>query len=772
MTNTPTINQSNQPLSFTSWIQYNKLTAISQQIAVIEYNNYVRNYYSTQNNKAQSDHQEIVNLYQNLLSEVVLNYSTANEKRFLTNLDLTNPLDLDIVIPYFATKLKQISQYFVSKREDVKQAKIKYNFYGSNLGLEKNIVNLLYQLLTNKDFKNQFDPTVVFPVLSTVIDCCKTGVSIQELYDTSTYFDQASGNNIIEPLNTIALEQAIINTLATYPLSLEVIVLSSTPSVQLLTSDNQLLLIDIERSNIADLPFSEFVNANQNIDYLDLSIQPFLSNKFTGTPFYYLSTGTTTNNIISGSLFDPDNYYANLLNRYNPTQIFVEQNNLVTEAQLGSFFLPVNQGISCYVSFPVNSTLCLSSLSTNSVYIFPDPNIYNSGRGNSLIDNYSPFKIEEDISNLIVDNSNEQLSHNILPNKNYQRFYPYQSREETLKYTSAGISRSYDAIDFFAGSIDSIWSNSDLYPVIPLQTPPFNSRLQDLVITDDILFESKSDIFGNEFGLYKKIAPKRNYNPTIPTTNYSTTYENISVCRTFSTSNINLSANNLTLSDKYNTLGTVLVRTPQLPFVNTITNVLSNVFIKYQTNINLITDLLSAVKHFDISNNTIVFETNNYTVIEQYSYNFQDNIFSSILGTTIFLTLNTNELALISPYISNKHIIYGKINVSAPLSSTSTPLLYPVIYVFDQASGKSQEVFSFNQNLSSELIINTPLTQIGTPIFIYNKNKLSYSLLFFCYNATRSQFLIIYNFQPTLPTWTLNNVYIISPPEYIATLTN
>jgi len=382
LANTPTINQSNQPLSFTSWIQYNKLTAISQQAAIIKYNQYIQNYYSTQQNQAQTDHQAIVNLYQNLLSEVVLNYTTADEKRFLTNLDLTNPLDLDIVIPYFATKLKEISQYFVSKREDVKQAKIKYNFYGSNLGLEKNIINLIYQLLTNKDFKNQFDPTIIFPPLSTIINCCKSGITVEELYDTtSTYYDQVSANNKIDPLNTIAFQQAIINLLATYPLSLNIITLSANPATQLLTSDNQLLLIDIERSDINDLPFSEFVNANQNVDYLGLTLEPYLDNKFIGTTVYYLSTGSTTNNIISGILNTPDNYYANFLNRYNSTQIYSIQNNFFTHAQLGSFNLPDKQGVICYVSFPVNTTICLSSLSANTVYVFPDPSIYNSGRG-------------------------------------------------------------------------------------------------------------------------------------------------------------------------------------------------------------------------------------------------------------------------------------------------------------------------------------------------------------------------------------------------------
>jgi len=250
-------------------------------------------------------------------------------------------------------------------------------------------------------------------------------------------------------------------------------------------------------------------------------------------------------------------------------------------------------------------------------------------------------------------------------------------------------------------------------------------------------------------------------------------YENISTCRTFSASNINLSSSNLTLDNKYNTFGTLLIRTPSLPYVNTLVNVLSNVFIKYQTNINLTSELLSAVKYFDIVSNVIVIQTNSYIVIEQYNYNFSSNTFNSILGAEVYYTLNnSNELTLITPFVLNNLIVTGKLITLNPLSSTSTPTIFPILYTFDHSTGKRNTVFSFNQSLSSQFIIKTPLTQVGTPRIVYNQNKQTYSLIFFCYNMTGSQFLLIYNFQPTLPNWTLNSTYIVASPEYITTLTS
>ena len=52
---------------------------------------------------------------------------------FLSNINYDDPAELDIIVPYFAKKLKDITQYIVSKRQDVKTTVIQNAHKGSCL---------------------------------------------------------------------------------------------------------------------------------------------------------------------------------------------------------------------------------------------------------------------------------------------------------------------------------------------------------------------------------------------------------------------------------------------------------------------------------------------------------------------------------------------------------------------------------------------------------------------------------------------------------------
>lgn len=626
-----------RPLSYVSWLQLYRKNAVSEQIALSEYNQYVHDWHNTQTEKAESDVSTITDLYKNLFKEITLHFTTEEERRFLSNIDLDNKKDLDIAVPFFVKKLKQISQYFVAKREEAKQAKVKYNFNGSSLGLEKQIQFTIFNLISNQDFTSQFLITTVIPALSTVI--AEMDVTIDGLYDTTTtYFDKVSGNNDITPLPILDLNQAIVELLESIPLAI-----SSDPDGQiLLTSDNEEILVTIPRNNIQDLPYSEFLNAIKRIENLNMVFQQRMFEKFMGTEFFYLSTGSTTSDVVSGSLFTPTNAHANILNRYKPTEVTVPNDtNLKTLQEIGSYFTPDKLGLLSYVSFTHDYSIATDTLSANTIYIFPDPTIYGPGRGNTRTDQVSPISHRESILVIRADGSNQQLNGDIVDTQYHQKHYPYQSREETLKYTPAGISRSYDAIDFFTGTEKDIWANPDVYPVKPLETPPFQQRIDDLIVTDDTMVQWRSDIFGNEFALYKKVEPKRVFNIVSAENYYSTRYEDPNTVRTFSNDTSNLPSA-LSLNDKLNALGVIQVRSSHTPTVDTISNVLSNVFVKYQSEPQLLTELVSAVKYFDIANDIIIIQTDTYIVMEKYSYDFTTGIYKSVTGKKIFLQLKSN----------------------------------------------------------------------------------------------------------------------------------
>jgi hypothetical protein len=105
----------------------------------------------------------------NLLREVTLTFSTEEEKRFILNADFTNDSDLDIIIPFFIEKLKQISLYYKNKRKDIKSSAIRYNLKGSNLGVETIVKKLIHEYVesnigtggTGSKIYNNFDVSVV-----------------------------------------------------------------------------------------------------------------------------------------------------------------------------------------------------------------------------------------------------------------------------------------------------------------------------------------------------------------------------------------------------------------------------------------------------------------------------------------------------------------------------------------------------------------------------------------------------------------------------------
>ena len=85
----------------------------------------------------------------------------------------------------------------------------------------------------------------------------------------------------------------------------------------------------------------------------------------------------------------------------------------------------------------------------------------------------------------------------IINDSKLQKFYPYQSREESLGMDPQGISRSTDDFDFWTGDEKDIWSNDEVYKITPIKQLPFESKINDLLITDSVVYEWKTDIFGN-----------------------------------------------------------------------------------------------------------------------------------------------------------------------------------------------------------------------------------------------------------------------------------
>lgn len=191
---TSNYNNEYSPLSFKEWLI--KRTGIKPGREYYEYNRYIRSWYSELYDKKEVQVNALKTDYINLLKELSILFKDDDNLKFINDVNYEDNLDLEYAIPYYTKKLKEIAYYIVKKRDSLKNAKLKYNMAGSNQSIEKLFYQYLLQAFTAKNTLvevPEFSAISLLPNLSATN--IKFGISIEEIYDNSSYFDK-------DPLNT------------------------------------------------------------------------------------------------------------------------------------------------------------------------------------------------------------------------------------------------------------------------------------------------------------------------------------------------------------------------------------------------------------------------------------------------------------------------------------------------------------------------------------------------------------------------------------------
>ena len=79
------------------------------------YQIYLRNWQEASGSNTQAVETDIKTQFVAFLSEIKLLHSTTEEKRYLENIDFSDDEQLTVAIPFFARKVKELSQYFSKK---------------------------------------------------------------------------------------------------------------------------------------------------------------------------------------------------------------------------------------------------------------------------------------------------------------------------------------------------------------------------------------------------------------------------------------------------------------------------------------------------------------------------------------------------------------------------------------------------------------------------------------------------------------------------------
>lgn len=402
---------------------------------------------------------EFNDLYIDFLKELTITYSTQQELKFLSTLDFNNPVDLDVALPFYVEKIRQIILFYKEKRDTAKFVIERNKIKGTSLSIEKALFEKIYDYV----FSSQDDPT--YSTLNYSLSTLQTHlkIDVQEFVDVySDYFDIEDKSIPFTDVNRENIQPELFFEdpftifknkvfLTEIPIAVNAVV--SFNSVCDPTNPLDLLINDCEDKDGISIE----QKAALKVSYLK---------KYAGVDMYYINT--TTIPATSGLLFTadtPSNNIQNLQNIYTPT---AESNQIKLLRDIGLFFKPDKMGI-----FQVNANNFTydikGELENDKIYVFPDPSIYGNVSLNMSKD--YPLVYTYDNRPDIKNSSSSFASGDPYIRGTEQTFSPYYTKEQTIR--SADVEADQFSFNF-----------NDLY-------------------NKGYITKYQTDIYGNEYALFK-----------------------------------------------------------------------------------------------------------------------------------------------------------------------------------------------------------------------------------------------------------------------------
>lgn len=694
-----------EPASFLTWLNNKNIVSADITILFNSYKDYIVAWGKKKTLNKQKISETLRDSYIQVLRDIVINFSTEEERRFVLNANFGSSLDLDIVLPFFIKKLKQICLYFVTQRENLKTAKVQHNLKGSNFGLEVLVQKVIYDAANTSQYLYT-DKTSKFPPVSALAN--DLSVYVEELFDTTADYFNINPDNVSDKFNNISIErqslsssninsidsnlylnfkQAVIDAIQQYPFFINSLGLNNF-SVNPVLSGTELYY----------LKNRDFINylSGGSAD-LKLNLQKRLAPKYMGNDFYYLSTGTTTTNYISGLLFSVQpaegSATLNLLNRNYPTVATVPNlNSLYSEREIGKFFIPTYLGLLIHNTPSKKFTINTNLIKPNTVYVFPDPAVVGNVSYNSDTEheNY-PLVYQIDLSWNKYPRSDCYLFGDVVSDSYKQLYYGYESQQQDLQKDVSGLAKYTDNVEFWSGEKDTVWTNSDRWPDLrTAEELDYAARQQSLLVQNDYsLVKWGSDVFNNEYGLLKRIEAAKNI-------------ENINIQQGIlpGSSTVLLSSSPMDVKSLYvkkNTEpGYFYFRNNFTSLVMPASAALSAIYLKYPDIVK--TELNNKIFTFNIYGDILLIETESYVIVDKINFDLESTrVISNSLPGNYFVKFNINnqiESFINEWYDEYNDILYLAFLKQLPLLSASNyKTIYPAIYKAEGSKLSFKQVY-------------------------------------------------------------------------------
>jgi len=351
--NTPTTNAIDKytPMSFLKFLstvtfEYDKDT-LKQH-----YHTYLAAWNNVTSNKTVSHQELVTSTYKEFLRDISINYTTNDEKKFLTTLDFNNTRDLRSALSIYSKKIVEIIKYYKGKRNTLEYLHTKQKIKGSVFGTKRKLVDIISNFLLNQSDLVDYD-------INNVVDNLE--ISLNELYCTSVdTYNQTPDENISGYLDIDFNENIFID------------------------DDEQIL------SRI----FADVSDEIKNI----LEVSDLIDNKRKHTEqnissdFYYLSSNSS-GEYVTNRLFESSNSIKSLLNVNSPTVAIInEDQSLKTKEEIG-VFTPDKTAIFTIHAEEVDFVVDKDKISPDTLVFYPDPSKVGSDTQAILFRyNIAPFK--------------------------------------------------------------------------------------------------------------------------------------------------------------------------------------------------------------------------------------------------------------------------------------------------------------------------------------------------------------------------------------------
>lgn len=675
------------PFSFLEFLTYARVLG-NTPLTFAQYNIYIKNWNDITLKQRNANAVDIKTQFLNLLTDIKLKFTTNEERKFLSNIDVNSPENLEIVIPFFARKIKDICVFYSKKRNTYKRTIELLPSKGNNKSVQENIRDVIVSSIETED--DSLSINLGKPLSAALVDL---NIEIENKYDVNnTYYDLdpvqsptfygetglraeyfSSNTNEIQPDFYFSEETAIRHIISEKNIGLDEILG---------------LTINVNAADLSYLSQSDTIDYTQptfaNLQYITAKE---LAKNYVGTDFYYISTNTF-NDVVTGELFKASHPYRNLINIYNPTSITVPSVNLKTEREIGAFFKPTFQGIIRMESgftFSIN----YDNLKKDSVYVFPDPSKYGNISNTTGLNAKTPiiFKLDDsssfrNISTSVGSNLPKILNH-------IQDFTAYSTIES--KSFKSDYTGNFNSISQFIEKGDIYTKETDIFGNIY------------------ICFSNDSYFTQNASGNFIGGTPTGNNFP-----NTRTVFRN------------NTTKNKETLSFKQFDFKSYFFIDINTQTPTPLSGAFIEVFNKYKGDIELYTDIENIIE-FAVFNNVFYMKTSRFVVIDTFSYS--NNITPTsdipvILKYNNLPSVGTNISFISTPYRVENDLYYSIVETR---NSVNSKYLVVSVYRYNLPQSKNFTIFDKNtitlsayQSLFTFQDIDTNITQIRQSKLVFN----------------------------------------------------